>query len=151
MLLVELLVTQRLTRQSALTKSYLAIKERLWSLKPEPLPDSKQVKRKGRPKKSNDDAAKERESDVDKVRTILSGLRKNRLTNAIEYDDPNGKVVQLEGNDLDIMTTKLSCEHGVFIPEPRVKTAIQYAAGKNSFCPITKYLDGCAAHAKASP
>ena len=36
---------------------------------------------------------------------------------------PNGKVIQLEGNDLDIMTTKLSCEHGVFIPEPRVKTA----------------------------
>ena len=118
---------------------------------PEPLPDAKQVKRKGRPKKSNDDAAKERESDVDKVKTILSGLRKNRLTNAIEYDDPNGKVVQLEGNDLDIMTTKLSCEHGVFIPEPRVKTAIQYAAGKNSFCPITKYLDGCAAHSKAHP
>ena len=113
---------------------------------PEPLPDAKQAKRRGRPK-SNDDAAKERESDV-KVTEILSGLRKNRLTNAIEYDGPNGRVIQLEGNDLDIMTTKLSCEHGVFIPEPRVKTAIQYAAGKNSFCPITRYLDGCAAHAK---
>ena len=114
---------------------------------PEPLPDSKKVAKRGRPKKSSDDAAKEREADVDKVKTILTGLRKNRLTNAIEYDDPNGKVVQLEGNDLDIMTTKLACEYGVFIPEPRIKSAIQYAAGKNGYCPITRYLDSCAAHA----
>ena len=118
---------------------------------PEPLPDSKQVVKRGRPKKSNEDAAKEREADVDKVRAILTNLRKNRLTNSIEYDDPSGKVVQLEGNDLDIMTTKLACEHGVFIPEPRIKSAIQYAAGKNSYCPITRYLDGCAAHAKPHP
>ena len=46
------------------------------------------------------------------------------------------------------MTTKLSCEHGVFIPEPRIKAAIQYAAGKNTYCPIRRYLDHCAAHAK---
>ena len=118
---------------------------------PEPLPDAKQVKRRGRPKRSNDDAAKERESDVQKVTEILSGLRKNRLTNAIEYDGPNGRIIQLEGNDLDIMTTKLSCEHGVFIPEPRVKTAIQYAAGKNSFCPITRYLDKCAGNSIPHP
>ena len=52
-----------------------------------------------------------------------------------------------QGNDLDLMTTKLSCEHGVFIPEPRIKAAIQYAAGKNTFCPIRRYLDHCAAHA----
>ena len=30
----------------------------------EPLPDTQQVKRRGRPKKSSDDMAKERESDV---------------------------------------------------------------------------------------
>ena len=42
------------------------------------------------------------------------------------------------------MTTKLACEHGVFIPEARIKSAIQYAAGKNSYCPITRYLDRCA-------
>ena len=118
----------------------------------EPLADSQQApKKRGRPKKSNDDAAKEREADVDKVSTILSGLRKNRLTNTIEYDGPNGQVVQLEGNDLDLMTTKMACEHGVFIPEPRIKSAIQYAAIKNSYCPITRYLDGCAAHSKPHP
>jgi predicted P-loop ATPase len=118
---------------------------------PEPLPDAKEVKKRGRPKKSNDDAAKERENDVQKVVTILSGLRRNRLTNSIEYDGPNGQVVVLEGNDLELMTTKLACEHGVFIPEARIRSAIQYAAQRNSFCPITKYLDGCAAHAKPHP
>jgi predicted P-loop ATPase len=119
---------------------------------PEPLPDATQApKKRGRPKRSSDDAAKERADDVRKVKEILKGLRKNRLTNAIEYDDPQGRVIQLEGNDLDIMTTKLSCEHGVFIPEPRIKSAIQYAAGKNTYCPITRYLDGCAAHAKPHP
>ena len=118
---------------------------------PEPLPDAKEVKKRGRPKKSNDDAAREREADVEKVSTILAGLRRNRLTNSIEYDNPNGQVVVLEGNDLELMTTKLACEHGVFIPEARIRSAIQYAAQKNSYCPITKYLDGCAAHAKPHP
>ena len=41
------------------------------------------------------------------------------------------------------MTTKLACEHGVFIPEQRVRSAIQYAAGKNMYCPIRRYLDRC--------
>ena len=119
---------------------------------PEPLPDAQQApKKRGRPKRNSDDAAKERSDDVRKVKEILKGLRKNRLTNAIEYDDPQGRVIQLEGNDLDIMTTKLACEHGVFIPEPRIKSAIQYAAGKNTYCPITRYLDGCAAHSKPHP
>ena len=119
---------------------------------PEPLPDAKQApKKRGRPKKSSDDLAKEREADVEKVKGILSGLRKNRLTNAIEYDDPQGKVVQLEGQDLDLMTTKLSCEYGVFIPEQRIKQAIQYAALKNSYCPITRYLDSCAASCQPHP
>ncbi len=118
---------------------------------PEPLPDTKEVKKRGRPKRSNDDAAKEREDDVDKVKRILSGLRKNKLTGAIEYDDPNGHLVQLEGHDLDLMTTKLACEHGTFIPEQRIKSAIQYAALKNAYCPITRYLDGCAARSKPHP
>ena len=125
--------------------------EKPMDFQPEPLPDAKEVKKRGRPKKSNDDAAKERENDVQKVVTILSGLRRNRLTNSIEYDGPNGQVIVLEGNDLELMTTKLACEHGVFIPEARIRSAIQYAAQKNSFCPITKYLDGCAAHAKPHP
>ena len=114
----------------------------------EPVPDASQAKRtKGRPKRSSSDAAKERESDVTQVKEILSNLRKNELTGAIEYDNAQGKTVELEGNDLDLMTTKLACEHGVFIPEQRIKSAIQYAAGKNKYCPIRRYLDSCSAHA----
>ena len=114
----------------------------------EPLPDVQQVKKRGRPKKTSDDLAKERESDVQKVKDILSDLRKNELTGAIEYTDPTGKTIALQGNDLDLMTVKLSCEHGVFIPEARIKSAIQYAAGKNTYCPIRRYLDQCAQNAK---
>ena len=118
---------------------------------PEPLPDAAKVKARGRPKKSNDDAAKEREADVEKVKAILTDLRKNELTGSIEYTDNQGKTVALQGNDLDLMTTKVACEHGIFIPEPRIKSAIQYAAQKNSYCPIRRYLDHCAAHAKVHP
>ena len=115
----------------------------------EPIPDASQAvtKKGGRTKKSSSDAAKERENDVDKVKEILTMLRKNELTSAIEYTDATGKTVELEGNDLDLMTTKLACEHGVFIPEMRIKSAIQYAAGKNRYCPIRRYLDSCSAHA----
>ncbi len=118
------------------------------NVQPEPLPDSQQVKKRGRPKKTSDDLAKEREADVDKVKEILIDLRKNELTSAIEYTDGQGKTVALQGNDLDLMTVKMACEHGVFIPEQRIKAAIQYAASKNSYCPIRRYLDHCAAHAK---
>ena len=115
----------------------------------EPIPDASQAKKtkSGRPKKSSSDAAKEREDDVNKVKEILSLLRKNQLTGAIEYTDSTGKTIELEGNDLDLMTTKMACEHGIFIPEMRIKSAIQYAAGKNRYCPIRRYLDGCSAHA----
>ena len=114
----------------------------------EPLPDTAQVKRKGRPKKSDDDMAKQRENDVDKVKEILHDLRKNELTGAIEYTDSRGRTIVLQGQDLDLMTTKLACENGVFIPEQRIKSAIQYAAQRNQYCPIRRYLDHCSAHAK---
>ena len=114
----------------------------------EPLPDVQQVKRRGRPKKNGDDLAKQREDDVAKVCEILTDLRKNELTGSIEYTDKQGRTVVLQGNDLELMTTKLSCENGVFIPEARVKSAIQYAANRNTYCPIRRYLDHCAAYAK---
>ena len=117
-------------------------------LEPEPLPDVSVAKTRGRPKKSASDAAKEREEDVRQVKEILKDLRKNELTGAIEYTDSTGRTISLQGNDLDLMTTKLACEYGVFIVEPRIKSAIQYAAQKNSYCPIRRYLDHCSAHAK---
>ena len=114
----------------------------------EPLPDTEVApKRRGRPKKSNDDAAKERENDVARVCEVLTDLRRNQLTSSIEYTDASGKTVILQGIDLDLMTTKLACENGIFIPEMRIKNAIQYAANRNSYCPIRRYLENCAANA----
>ena len=113
----------------------------------DPLPDTQISKKKGRPKKSVDDLAKERESDVGKVKNIFNNLRRNLLTNSMEFEDESGHTHELQGHDLEIMTTKLSCEHGVFIPEQRVKQAIQYAASKNTYCPIRQYLDKCRDHA----
>ena len=115
---------------------------------PEPLPDVSVATKRGRPKKSSSDAAMEREEEVRIVKSILHDLRKNELTGAIEYTDADGRHIALQGNDLDLMTTKLACEHGVFIREPSIKSAIQYAAQKNSYCPIRRYLDHCSAHAK---
>ena len=112
---------------------------------PEPVPDSAEApKKRGRPKKNSSDAAADRENDVKQVQEMLSDLRKNELTNTIEYTDTTGKEVLMQGNDLDLMTTKFACEYGIFIPETRMRSAIQYAAGNNTYCPIRKYLDNCA-------
>ena len=110
----------------------------------EPIPAISLVKRRGRPKKGADDAAKERANDVESVKSVFRDLRKNELTGSIEYSTDTGQTIALQGNDLELMTTKLSCENGIFIPEQRVKAAIQYAAGRNSYCPIQKYLNYCA-------
>ena len=121
-------------------------------LEPEPLPDVSQAKRKGgRPKKSSDDAAKERQGDVQKVKSILHNLRTNELTNSIEYDNDQGQKCILQGNDLDLMTVKMSCENGIFIPEQRIKAAVQWAAKQNSYCPIRQYLDSCSANSEPHP
>jgi len=118
------------------------------NIEPEPIPDASQVRRRGRPRRDNNDAAQEREQDVNTVKDIFAELRKNELTASLEYNDRLGKTVVLQGMDLDLMTTKLACENGVFIPEQRVKAAIQYAAALNSYCPIKSYLDKCVANAK---
>ena len=111
---------------------------------PEPSPDTELVsKKRGRTKKSSSDAAKERQNDVRQVKDILTNLRRNELTNEIEYTDTNGRERILQGNDLDLMTNRVACEYDIFIPESRIKTAIQYAATTNMYCPIRKYLDQC--------
>ncbi len=116
---------------------------------PEPVPDTTiKPKKTGRGKKTGNDLAKDRENDVKIVTDILTELRRNELTNAIEYTDATGRNIELEGSDLDLMTTKLACEHGEFIPEQRMKAAIQYAAGRNTYCPIRQYLDRCSGGSK---
>jgi predicted P-loop ATPase len=133
---------------SVINESRTAAKKENNMIEAEPLPDVSVAKRKGRPKKSSSDQAKEREDDVDKVKKILHDLRKNDLTGALEYTDDTGRTKTLQGNDLEVMTTRMSCEHGVFIPEPRMKVAIHYAAALNVYCPIRRYLEQCSSRSK---
>ena len=117
----------------------------------EPLPDMPVAKKRGRPKKSDDDAAKQREDDVIKVKEIFTDLRRNELTNQIEYLDTRDRRRTMQGDELDLLTTRLACENGVFIPEARAKAAVQYAANTNTFCPIRQYLDQCTSSALPHP
>ncbi len=111
----------------------------------EPLPDVDLApKRRGRPKKTTSDLSEERIQDFETVKRLLPNLGKNLLTSQLEYTDHIGQRRALQGNDIEIMTTKFAVEHGVFIPEARCKNAVLYAANMNTFCPIQQYLDRCA-------
>jgi len=114
----------------------------------EPVPDVTQIKSRGRPKKGNDDAAKERQEDVNKIKSHLTDLRKNKLTNNIEYINEKNQIVILQGDDLKLMTNKLSCENNIFIPEQRMENAIKYIASINKYCPIERYLNYCSKNHK---
>ena len=118
----------------------------------EPSPDVDAApKRRGRPTKSASDLSEERMNDFKTIKTLLPDLGKNLLTSQLEYTDHNGQRRALQGNDLEIMSTKFAVEHGVFIPEARCKNAVLYAANINTFCPIKQYLDKCASSAVPHP
>ena len=109
---------------------------------PEPLPEANLApKTKGRRKKSSSDSAKEREHDVAQVKEILKVYAKR--THQCYWFRCHWSAAELQGNDLDLMTTKLACEYGIYIPESRVKAVVQYAAAVNSYRPIRSYLDKC--------
>ena len=111
---------------------------------PEPMPDTSRVeRRRGRPRRTADDLSREKVQDYETVLQYLPNLRRNELTRGMEYCDQDGRVHTLEGDQLDIMSTKFAVEFGVGIPDQRLKSAILYAVSKNSFCPIKEYLDCC--------
>ena len=118
----------------------------------EPTPDVEQApKRRGRPKKTSGESAQERVQDFETIKDLLPNLGKNLLTSQLEYTALDGQRCALQGNDIEVMTTKFAVEHGVFIPEARCKTAVLYAANMNTFCPIKQYLDKCSATAVPHP
>jgi hypothetical protein len=108
----------------------------------EPVPDSNQAKKRGRPRRSNVDQVNERKDDVKTIQSIFSNIRRNRLTGDYECTK-DGTTHRFSGNEIDTLTVKLSCENDSFIPEARIKQAFQYAAGLNVYCPIQNYLDRC--------
>ena len=118
------------------------------SMPSDPEPQFESPKRgPGRPKKSESALAEERKRDMELVQQYLPKLRRNLLTNAIEYTTMEGHH-ELQGNDLELMTIKFACEFGVFIPEARMKAAIKYAANMNKYCPIQRYLQRTAQKAE---
>lgn len=110
---------------------------------PEPEPDVQNLPaRRGRPRRNASDMAEERVNDIETVKQYLTDLRRNSLTRQIEYIE-KGKVQILEGDALEVMTNKFAFEHGVFIPEARIKNAITFVVSNNSYCPIRNYLELC--------
>ena len=86
-----------------------------------------------------------------KSKRFFTDLRRNELTNQIEYLDTRDQRRTMQGDELDLLTTRLACENGIFIPEARAKAALQYAANTNTFCPIRQYLEHCTTECTASP
>ena len=103
---------------------------------PQPVaPPADTSSKRGRPKKSNDDYAQQRNDDVRLVQEVFPNIRLNTLTNQIEYDQ-NGQKTIIQGSDLSFMTNRLCWFHGKYIPENRVNSAINFAASLNAYCPI---------------
>lgn len=84
----------------------------------------------------------ERIADVKSLEKSLPDLRKNLLTQKLEYGSRTTPTI-LEGDDLQTMTVQLAVEQGLFIPEQRLERALKYIAKINSYCPIKRYLMDC--------
>ena len=92
----------------------------------------------------------DRQSDVAILQDLMPDLRLNSLTNRMEFG-PRTNPTVLEGHDLELASTKLAVEHGVYIPETRIKQVIRYAASVNAYCPIKRYLVEVAYSEQESP
>ena len=86
--------------------------------------------------------ATERKADVAKIQKVLPDLRKNTLTNRLEYGSRTSPTI-IQGDDLQTMTVKLSVENDMYIPEARLERALRWIATENSYCPIKRYLMDC--------
>ena len=109
------------------------------------------AKTKGRPAKSQEQKVNEEVENVKTIKRLLKNLRLNTLTDQIEYENPEGKKVVIEGRRFDIMTTELCCEHNVHIRKEQLISAVTYVAMKNRYCPIKGYLEHCEKTAQPHP
>ena len=108
-------------------------------------------KRRGRPAKSEEEKVDEEVQNVAHVKRLFKNLRRNTLTDQIEYEDADGNVVVISGRRWDTLTTELCCEHRVHIRKELLISAVTYVAMMNDYCPITGYLERCEATAEPSP
>ena len=108
-------------------------------------------KRRGRPAKTEAEKVDEEVQNVAHVKRLFKNLRRNTLTDQIEYEDADGNVVVISGRRWDTLTTELCCEHRVHIRKELLISAVTYVAMMNDYCPITGYLERCEATAEPYP
>jgi predicted P-loop ATPase len=106
---------------------------------------------RGRPRKTEDSVAEERNNDIKFLEEHGLDIRRNQMNGDIEYMHPKQGVTSIEGDDLTVFTHFCAHHFGITIPEVRMKNAVLFSAGLNSYCPVAQYLENCVQSAEPSP
>lgn len=105
----------------------------------------------GRPRKTADAIADERNNDVQFLADNGLQIRRNEMNGDIEYMHPVRGLCSIEGDDLNIFSHLCAHYFGATIPEVRMKNAVLFAAELNRYCPVKVYLEKCVANHEPSP
>lgn len=110
------------------------------------------AKRKlGRPRKTTDAVADERNNDVQFLADNGLQIRRNEMNGDIEYLHPSRGLSSIQGDDLNTFSHLCAHHFGETIPEMRMKNAVLFAAELNRYCPVKGYLEQCVANHEPSP
>lgn len=105
--------------------------------------DKQQSEQRGRPRKSSNGVADQRNNDVAFLERLSLDIRKNQLTGDIEYKHPSRGKQTMGGDDLTIFTHMVAEHFGETLIEQAMKNAVLYVADKNRYHPVTEYLNRC--------
>lgn len=107
------------------------------------------IKRKrGRPKRTEEDECQQRVSDCEIIERKFPQLRHNVLTNEFQYQRINPDTRKFywysaQGDDLNQLSIVLAVEHGENIPLKRAQEAFVYVARHNPYEPQIDMLEHC--------
>jgi predicted P-loop ATPase len=105
----------------------------------------KTKRKRGRPRKTEDDRAKEKAKFAQQITSCFNGLRFNSMTNEYQYlkADRKGRLYyySTSGDDLNLLSTKLSLEHGISIPADEATKIFKYLALENKYAPQVDLLN----------
>ena len=106
----------------------------------------KTQKKRGRPRKTEDDVAKQKQKYSQQIAACFKGLRFNAMTNTYQYlaiHPKTGKMYfySTQGDDLQLLSTKLSLEHGINIPADDATKIFKYLALENRYYPQVEMLN----------
>ena len=105
----------------------------------------KQNSARGRPRKDLDKVQRTQD-DFSTLKDCFKGLRKNLLTHQMEYlrrnpDSNEMEWYQLQGNDLDQISTNLALDFGIHIPLIRARSSLIAVAERNPYRPTSAMMD----------